>query len=211
MQASSSSAVKSVRNSGMTNQNPFFRPADHLTDTKRAILAPLQAILNNPTGSGAFIIGQLHLFFDQLMQHSSITGKELPADIGIANLYVQEAIRYIEHNYSTIRSIEEIARFCTITHSHLSRLFKVKLNMTLQDYLIDYRLSKAKDLLINTNKPIYEIAKIVGYEGALPFNKAFRKRVGMPPREWRTNKRLHVEIAVFANDHPADPRIEKQL
>mgnify|MGYP002571340491 CR=1 FL=1 len=61
-----------------------------------------------------------------------------------------------------------------------------------QEYLINYRMDKAKELLVNTNLPIYQIAQQVGYEGALQFNKAFKNRMQVPPRTWRLQNRLRL-------------------
>ena len=101
-------------------------------------------------------------------------------------------MRYIESRYADIRSLDEIAGFCNVTRSHLARLFRSTLHVTLQEYLINYRMGKAKELLVNTNLPIYQIAQQVGYEGALQFNKAFKNRMQVPPRTWRLQNRLRL-------------------
>ena len=126
------------------------------------------------------------VFYPQSYAHAVTT------DINIANVYIAEAMRYIESRYADIRSLDEIAGFCNVTRSHLARLFRSTLHVTLQEYLINYRMDKAKELLVNTNLPIYQIAQQVGYEGALQFNKAFKNRMQVPPRTWRLQNRLRL-------------------
>ena len=164
----------------------------HAHAVSSRVREPLRQILGHPDASKAFIIGQLHLFFDGLMENTAVQSKNVTTDINIANVYIAEAMRYIESRYADIRSLDEIAGFCNVTRSHLARLFRSTLHVTLQEYLINYRMDKAKELLVNTNLPIYQIAQQVGYEGALQFNKAFKNRMQVPPRTWRLQNRLRL-------------------
>jgi transcriptional regulator GlxA family with amidase domain len=54
-----------------------------------------------------------------------------------------------------------------------------------QEFLIRQRLASAAELLRSTNFPIKTIADQCGYRDQLHFSQAFRKRYGLPPREWR--------------------------
>ena len=181
-----------LRACGLTRNNPVFYPQSYAHAVSSRVREPLRQILGHPDASKAFIIGQLHLFFDGLMENTAVQSKNVTTDINIANVYIAEAMRYIESRYADIRSLDEIAGFCNVTRSHLARLFRSTLHVTLQEYLINYRMDKAKELLVNTNLPIYQIAQQVGYEGALQFNKAFKNRMQVPPRTWRLQNRLRL-------------------
>lgn len=67
----------------------------------------------------------------------------------------------------------------------LNRLFKKYLNMTPHDYLVDYKLDYAKNLLLNTSLKITDIAIATGYATLSQFNLNFKKKFGIPPREYR--------------------------
>lgn len=178
-----------LRACGLTPHKPVFIP----TGEKEAIedlVEPLRNILRNPNASRAFLIGHLHLFFDEMMKHTPTEQVIRTTDVKIANIYIEEATRYIAAQYANIRSLDEIAEYCSITRSHLARLFKRSLRVTLQDYLINYRINKAKELLMNTNLPVYQIAEQVGYENVVNFNKIFKARCGIPPRKWRIQSRV---------------------
>ena len=181
-----------LRACGLTRNNPVFYLQSYAHAVSSRVREPLRQILGHPDASKAFIIGQLHLFFDGLMENTAVQSKNVTTDINIANVYIAEAMRYIESRYADIRSLDEIAGFCNVTRSHLARLFRSTLHVTLQEYLINYRMDKAKELLVNTNLPIYQIAQQVGYEGALQFNKAFKNRMQVPPRTWRLQNRLRL-------------------
>ena len=152
-----------LRACGLTRNNPVFYPQSYAHAVSSRVREPLRQILGRPDASKAFIIGQLHLFFDGLMENTAVQSKNVTTDINIANVYIAEAMRYIESRYADIRSLDEIAGFCNVTRSHLARLFRSTLHVTLQEYLINYRMDKAKELLVNTNLPIYQIAQQVGY------------------------------------------------
>ena len=61
---------------------------------------------------------------------------------------------------------------------------------TPQEFIIRYRLTKAADMMKLTNDPIGEIAAKCGYQNQLHFSRAFKKRYGVPPREWRAQNRM---------------------
>ena len=69
--------------------------------------------------------------------------------------------------------------------SHLSRTFKKATSGSLTEYINKERISKAKELLQNTNLLTYEIAEAVGYKDATYFSSIFRKYEGISPSEYK--------------------------
>ncbi|WP_279373122.1 helix-turn-helix domain-containing protein [Clostridium arbusti] len=57
--------------------------------------------------------------------------------------------------------------------------------MTPFDYLIEYRISKASELLLKSKEPISNIAFDVGFNGISYFGKVFRKYMNCTPSEYR--------------------------
>ncbi|MGL4736649.1 MAG: helix-turn-helix transcriptional regulator, partial [Cellulosilyticaceae bacterium] len=70
--------------------------------------------------------------------------------------------------------------------SHLSNIFKKELGMTFVQYVTDYRMNKAKQLLKYTALKTYEIAEAVGYADSQYFSTAFKKQVKMSPLAYRS-------------------------
>lgn len=92
--------------------------------------------------------------------------------------YVEETLKYIENNYYHTCNIQDIADTLNLERTYLYRLFKNKTGFSMQEYLIDYRIRKACDLLRKTTLLISDIARSVGYEDSLYFSKLFKaKRV----------------------------------
>lgn len=180
-----------LHSAGLSHRNPIYHPEREGAVSQ--IAGPLLQILERPKASKAFVLGQLHLFFDGLMENAASRIVPAAAEINIENIYIAEATRYIESRYQVIRSLDEIAAYCNITRSHLSRLFKNTFGISLQEYLILYRLRKAKELLMETNLPIREVAEQAGYENVLNFHKAFKNQQHMSPKQWRVRNRSGLE------------------
>lgn len=107
------------------------------------------------------------------------------------DLYVQNAIQYIHRNYSHIR-VNDIASYIGINRSYLTTIFKNKLNVSPQEYLVNYRLNKARQLLQTTDLSIQDIAVRVGYDNPLTFSKMFKNAFGVSPKYYRKDNRFVV-------------------
>ena len=98
---------------------------------------------------------------------------------------IKEAIKYIEgHYYESITS-KDVAEYVGLSSSYFSALFRQAVGSNPSDFIIDFRLRKAKQLLKESNYRIYEIAEMVGYENNFYFNRLFKKVVGCTPKEYR--------------------------
>ncbi len=118
--------------------------------------------------------------------HSLLTQvDEKQAAVHIKNIYVEQAIAYINEAYMRGISVADIAEHIGISRVHLNHVFHEELNLSVQGYLINYRMSKAAALLSQTTLPIKEIAFRTGYQDPLIFSKAFRKCFDLSPKQYR--------------------------
>lgn len=100
-----------------------------------------------------------------------------------ANDYVRQVRDYIRAAYMQDIHVEEIADRMNLNRRYLSRLFKARTGKTVQDYLIDVRMSEAKKLLAQ-NRSVAEAAVLCGYQDVFNFSKMFKRRFGISPRQW---------------------------
>jgi len=100
--------------------------------------------------------------------------------------YARQVVDFIEMNYASRISIADIAEFIGLDRSYLSSLFKKRMNASLQEYLIQFRVNKACELMTSGELTIGDIARSVGYEDPLLFSKIFKKLKGMSPRKYRS-------------------------
>ena len=129
--------------------------------------------------------GYLYQFVSTLIQdRQSQENSEEVYDYNY-QVYVEHTLEYIEHNYYKNIKVQGIADYIGINRSYLTNCFKNVLNMSPQEYILNYRMNQASDLLKNTSLPINDIANKVGYDDALNFSKSFKKIYGITPSNYR--------------------------
>lgn len=92
---------------------------------------------------------------------------------------------YIDQNFQHILSLNKISKEFYISKYYMSREFKKNYGITINNYIINKRITLAKELLRFTDKPINEIAQLCGISGSSYFNKSFKKNESMSPSEYR--------------------------
>lgn len=100
------------------------------------------------------------------------------------DVYVSHALDFIRYNYATIK-VNDVAKYIGINRSYLTNIFKKKMGVSPQEYLLQYRLNRGCKLLLETRLSIQEIAQKIGYENPLTFSKMFKNVYGVSPRNYR--------------------------
>jgi AraC family transcriptional regulator of arabinose operon len=131
--------------------------------------------------------GFLYLFISTLIQDRQIQKNVEEVHDYSYQIYVEHTLEYIEHNYSKNIKVQGIADYIGINRSYLTNCFKNVLNISPQEYILNYRMNQASTLLKNTNLPVNEIAYNVGYDDALNFSKCFKKIYGVNPTNFRNS------------------------
>lgn len=98
---------------------------------------------------------------------------------------IEMAKAYIAEHYMEQLSLNDVAEYVELNPSYFSKLFKAEMDLNFSEYLMKVRMEKAMQLLRNPKVRIYEIGGMVGYEDAVSFGRAFKKFVGMSPKEYR--------------------------
>lgn len=96
-------------------------------------------------------------------------------------------LHYIEQNYQSPISLDDLAESAHVSKSECLRCFKLSLQTAPYQYLMEYRLSKAADLLKTSTLPIGDISASVGFNQVSHFGKYFRQKTGMSPSEYRNH------------------------
>ena len=107
---------------------------------------------------------------------------------------VKEVMAYIDDNYSDDElSLNRLAAHVNFSPNHLSAVFRQETGQTFIKYLTDYRLDKAKELLLGTSKKSSEISVLVGYKDPHYFSYLFKKTQGMTTTQYRGKGRVEEE------------------
>ncbi len=92
---------------------------------------------------------------------------------------------YVDIHYSEVVSLTELSEKFHYTPPYISKRFREEFGMTFGQYVQKVRLTHACDILLVTDYSIDRISELVSYSTPIPFRRAFKKRYGMTPGEYR--------------------------
>lgn len=102
------------------------------------------------------------------------------------NSIVFNITKYIHENYHQLNlSIKSLSDYAFLTPNYLCLLFKKEVGKTINQYITEIRMEKAKELLKNRKVKLYEVSQNVGFSDANYFAKLFKKMEGLNPSEYR--------------------------
>ncbi|MEZ5503115.1 MAG: helix-turn-helix domain-containing protein [Halioglobus sp.] len=97
-------------------------------------------------------------------------------------------VDYICRHFGNRISVDSLAKACNISVSALERRFRKHLNKTPHQYINEVRLANARQMLLETEKPVGVIALETGFADHSHFSRAYSKYFGMPPRRARQER-----------------------
>lgn len=97
----------------------------------------------------------------------------------------QKSIRYMQAHYSEDITLKSLSKIVFASPNYLGRVFFSDVGCRLGDWLNRYRVGRAKELLVSTDKKTYEIAEEVGFSGYKYFSVCFLKYAGCSARDYR--------------------------
>lgn len=101
---------------------------------------------------------------------------------------MQKFLQYISEHYGEDISLDRLAKSANVSKSECLRCFKASMQTTPCKYLTEYRLSKAVELLENSDEPIGAIADSVGFRQTSHFGQRFKEKTGFSPRDYRKKR-----------------------
>lgn len=176
-------AIELLHEMGFSKQTPIFSPTLPCPEISQC----MEVLLQNH-GREYLCIGMLYQLFYHMIQTSryKIEKKAKQNDV---LPYIQKALDYITEKYSEPIKIHEIAEYCGLNRSYLTRIFRDATGETPQEYLIRHRINKAQMLLHTTHFPVQHIAYSVGYTDPFAFSKLFKQKTGMSPSTYREQQK----------------------
>lgn len=98
---------------------------------------------------------------------------------------LDDIVHYINHNFRDNIKLETIAPLFGYNSSYLGKIFNKKMGESFNSYIDHVKINHSKELLLQKNLKVYEIAEQVGYKNVDYFHKKFKKYVGISPAEFR--------------------------
>ena len=170
--------AKAVLNScHLTESNPVFHCEEFFLSIKETFFAINEALQSNPYNNYLHL-SLLYKLFSLLVTEKNISPQE-------HGLYLVQAIKYIQNNYIYGIRVLDIANHIGIDRTYLYKIFLKELGISPQQYLVSYRLSKAKHLLSSTSLQITEISNSCGFSDTSSLCHHFQKKFHISPSQYR--------------------------
>lgn len=101
---------------------------------------------------------------------------------------IDEIKQFLEDNYQHDIKLHHISERFYFSREYISRKFKQEFNENITDYIVNIRMTKAKELLAYSNLSIRQISNLVGYQDEKYFSKVFKKYEGFTPNDYRKSR-----------------------
>lgn len=98
---------------------------------------------------------------------------------------LHRVVSYVRAHYPEHIALADVAREVWLSPSYLSSVFSSEMGMSFTAYVQTVRVEKSKELLLDTRRPIAEIASVTGFADQSYFTKVFTKSVGVSPTQFR--------------------------
>ncbi len=98
---------------------------------------------------------------------------------------ITRARQYIQEHQAEDLRLEQVAKAVNMSHFYFCKMFRKVAGLNFTDYLARVRIEKAKNLLLNPNLRVSEIAYEVGFQSLTHFNRVFKRIVGESPSDYR--------------------------
>ncbi len=128
------------------------------------------------------MVGLLSIFAQHL---SLVANQVLVRQTNAEPPMISRAKSFIKENQTEDLSLSQVAKAVNTSTFYFCKMFKKATGLNFTEYLSRVRVEKAKNLLMNPNLRISEIAYEVGFQSLTHFNRVFKKVVGRSPTEYR--------------------------
>jgi AraC-like DNA-binding protein len=119
-------------------------------------------------------------------QHLAMIGSQIAVwEQHAESPVIARAKAYINEHQGEELSLGQVARAVNASSFYFCKLFKKATGINFIDYVSRLRIEKAKNLLLNPNCLVSEIAFEVGFQSLTHFNRVFKKQTGLSPSEYR--------------------------
>ena len=111
-----------------------------------------------------------------------------------AQTYVDFSINYIKTNCDQNITVSKLTEVLGVSQPYLYKIFKKAFGKSPKDFIIEYRINRAKGLLSETELSVADTARSVGFSDSFAFSKCFSSRQGCSPTEYRNMCKKRDEI-----------------
>lgn len=153
------------------------------SEENEAALAFFGAIQENRSGKEFLILSALYRCMGLLQQKNQFQSSPVQSSKKIKQL--KKALQMIETQYSSTITLPQMAKVCGMSPKYFCRFFKEMTHKTPVDYLNNYRVKRACEMLRQNQESITEIALSCGFNDLSYFIKTFKRYKGVSPKNYQ--------------------------
>ena len=101
---------------------------------------------------------------------------------------IQQLVSYINNHISEGVSLKVLSNMFHMNPNYISQYFKNETGMNYSAYLLMLRINKAKNLLMNSDRSVAEVAQMTGFKDYRLFSRTFKQETGLTPSQYRMKK-----------------------
>ncbi len=142
------------------------------------------------------LVGELYKLLAFLMEEFPTTNDTTT----LTKNYIKQTLKMIHTQYDSPLKVNDIAQKLNLNRSYLYKIFKEQVGCSIKEYLLQVKMEKSADLILNPNLSISEVSNSVGFQDPLVFSKTFKKHFQLSPSYYR--KRHMKSTSKSAVIHP---------
>ena len=146
----------------------------------------LRDAMTNDLGSHVMFESFARIFLIKLIQKYGIErDEEYEFNQKFTSKHYQRVLEHVAESYGTDISVETMAKCAGLSTAHFSRLFKQTIGQTPHQFVMAYRVEKAKAMLADIARPLIDIALTCGFSDQAHFSRVFKQLTGINPKQHR--------------------------
>lgn len=123
--------------------------------------------------------------FDIIVKPARIELRKSTEKYDISNDYISEVVNYIEDNFTKKINIESLTELVPLSRRNLEVKFKEEMGTTIYQFILNCRIDYFADLLISSERTLYDMALESGFNDCKNISRVFKKHKGYTPVEYK--------------------------
>ncbi|MDX2210989.1 MAG: AraC family transcriptional regulator [Sphingopyxis sp.] len=170
----------------LTAQQLRDEPQRHDPDLCSAAKLVLDGLRVGGAASDVMFESLSRVFLVKLLQgYGEERSEKLDFIQGFGADQYKRVLDHVASRFAEPLTIDDLAREAGLSTAHFARLFKQVIGDTPYQFIMDYRVERAKKMLADKRRPLIDIALSCGFSDQPHFGRVFKQLVGKTPKEWR--------------------------
>ncbi len=170
---------------GYNHNHLIFQNADQ--ERMRSLVFEMLRHNKNSLRDEFYLHGLFYEFISYMVREEQPQQYEPECHRENINRYLREAVAYIQRHFSEGLQVADIAREVAVSRVYLYQIFNETLGVSPKEYLTNFCIPRATELLTLSGQPVEEVAESCGFKNPAAFSAIFKRRMGVTPTKYRNS------------------------